>query len=135
MASRIYWPLCASVLVLFAFGLISSPPGNIDLSELSTQSFLLIIAAAGLLGIRFCSAARMDLGAFLSSSVLVCGLILSLAPRFAAWSEATLLAGLYSMWTFASLRQIVMDTPDSQKSDGKIAGNTHSFDEAYSHSR
>jgi len=133
--SRIYWLLCCTVLAFAVSGLVSAPIGVMDLETLPPQSIPLMIAGTGLLGIRFCTAARMDLGAFVSSGVLIAGLILSFASGIVLWSVASLLTIVYSAWIFSSLRGISGDGQAHLDSDGKISGRSSSLDEAYSHSR
>jgi cytochrome bd-type quinol oxidase subunit 2 len=134
-ASRFYWLLCCSVLAFAVSGLISGPIGAVDLNTLPPQSIGLMIAGAGLLGIRFCSAARMDLGAFVSSGVLIAGLLLSFASGFALWIVASLLTIVYSARIFSSLRNIAGGVAEHLDSNAKFAGSSSSLDEAYIHSR
>src|SRR5690348_16194523 len=58
--SPTFWALCACLSGVTVSGFASLPIGPLGLNSLPEHSLALLIAAAGLLGIRFCLRARMD---------------------------------------------------------------------------
>ena len=131
-----FWSLSVSLLGIAVSGFLSLPAGALNLNTLPDHSVALLIAASGLLGVRFCMRAGMDACAFLASAVLLAGLLLGLSTGWLWASVVAVVSGLYLLRITVSLTQIVLDnTAALSPANGKIAGNANSRDEAYSHSR
>ena len=79
IASKVHWLVCGAVVIISVASFAIQPHLKASFTSLPLIWIFPVVAAAGLFGVRACLSAKLPLGAFLSSSVFIVGLLCSAA--------------------------------------------------------